>query len=127
MDLSNLKPADRIIEIVHPATEENLGVRVTVMSITDERMAKIKRRFQDERLRLEQRNKTFKAEEVENNLYELTAAAITSWEWYGPDVNFKGEKPNFDKYKAMQIFKELPWFHKQIQEAIGAEEDFFQS
>lgn len=129
MDLQELVPNDRIVEILHPATEEKIGVRVTLMSISDERLLKLKRKFQDEKLRLEARGKNFKAEDVEQNRNELAFSAMVGWEWGdGPDgkpVTFGGKKPEFTKANVIAVFDKLPWFREQLEAEIGDEKSFF--
>lgn len=138
MDLKNLKPSERMVEIVHPATKEPLGVRVSLVHINDDSLKKLKRSFQDERYRLEARGKQFKAENVENNLNELTFAAMKGWEWYNPtgkkgdkgfkesaSALYKGAVPEFSKKNVFEIFEELPWFRDQIGQEMGDDEAFF--
>ena len=72
IDLASLTPASEIlINIKHPATGEPIGVTVSIMSIDDERMKPIKRQIQDRKLKLEQRGKNFKAEEIEENGFDI--------------------------------------------------------
>lgn len=126
MDLSTLKPTEREIEIVHPVTREPFDIKITLMSVTDERLAKLKRKFQDERLRLETKGKGFKAEDIDDNLKMLAFSSIIDWKWEG-EANFHGEKPALNRNNAFRIFTELPWFLTQIQEAIGDEDAFFRT
>lgn len=139
MDLKNLVPSERLIEIVHPANKQPIGVRVTVMHIDDERLKGIKRKLQDERYRREQRGKIVSAEMQDENLNELTFATMLGWDWYNPtgvagDKGFKADKmpsfdgkvPEFNKFNAFAIFEKLPWFRDQIGEAVSETEVFFQ-
>ena len=125
MDLANLKPVERMIDILHPSTGEKIGVSVTVLSINDEKMAAAKRRIQNKKLELDRRGKTFKADDLEENEMELLTTAITGWNWEG-DVDFHGEKPAFNEKNVKTVLKELTWFKQQIMEAIGDEKAFFQ-
>jgi len=138
-DLTLIKSGDRIIEITNPATAENIGVRVTLMSIDDERMQKVKRRITDERLRLEQRGKVFKAEEIEENRNNILFTAMTLWEWYNPTgktgdkgydadamPSFDGnDKPEFNRRNVVEVLTKLPWFSDQVNEAVGDTKAFF--
>ena len=125
MDLANLKPVERMIDILHPSTGEKIGVSVTVLSINDEKMAAAKRRIQNKKLELDRRGKTFKADDLEENEMELLTTAITGWNWEG-DVDFHGEKPAFNEKNVKAVLKELTWFKQQIVEAVGDEKAFFQ-
>lgn len=126
MDLSTLKPSNRTIQIVHPATGEPIGLSVTLVALSDERLKKVKRRIQDDRLRLDARGKHFKSDDVEENTYELLYNAMTGWEWHN-DCNFKNEQPVFNKVNVEAVLKELPWVRDQIDEALGDEKAFFQT
>lgn len=126
MDLTKaFKPSERIIEILNPLTDEPLGIKVTILSITDERLKKVKRKIQDQKLHLDARGKTFKSEDVEQNTYALLWEAVTSWDWYG-DVDYNGVKPEFNQKEFLTVVKDLTWFATQLEEAISDEKAFFQ-
>lgn len=118
MDIANLKPSERTIEITDPTTGENLGIRINMVSIDDDRLKAIKRKITDERLRLSQRNKSFSAEQIESNANKILWAAVTGWEWYGEDVNFNGEVPEFSQRNFIAVVEALPWFRDQLNEEI---------
>ncbi len=124
MDLNDLKPTERLVEILHPGTGEPIGIRVSIMSITDERMNKLRRKIQDERLRLETRGKNFKSDDVEENRNHLSFAAMTAWDWYG-DITFDGVKPAFNQSQVSKVLTAFPWFRDQVEEAISDEKAFF--
>lgn len=130
-DISALKPSERLVEIHHPGDENKpLGIRVTLMSIEDDRLKKLKRQFQDERIRLEARGKTMKAEDIETNRNLLALAAMTGWEWYAVNdgeepAKFKGEIPAFNPKNVNAVFAEAPWFRDQIEKEIGDTSSFF--
>lgn len=125
MDLSTLKPVERTIEILNPVNGQEIGVRISLVSINDERLKKVKRRIQDEKLRLEARGKNFKSEDIEENRNVLIFNAITGWDWSG-DTNFHGEKPVFNLKNITDVMNELPWLREQVEEAISDEQAFFQ-
>jgi len=138
MDIASIKPSERMVEIVHPKTEKPIGIRVSVMSMTDERMKKIRRAIQNEKLRLDARGKNFKAEDVEANQNDLLFSAMTGWQWYNPtgekndkdfdadaDATFHGKKPEFTKQNVIAVLTELEWIADQISAAISDEKAFF--
>ena len=140
MDISALKPGERTVEIRHPATGLPLGVRVNVCSIDDERLKKLKREIMDERMKLEQRNKSMKAEDIERNAQRLLFTAARGWEWYNPtggegdegyDADampfFNDEQPAFSQANFMQIIRQLPWFADQLHEEVGDTKSFFEN
>jgi len=124
MDIKDLKPVERVIEIVHPVTGENIGIKVSLLSLKDERMKRIKRKLVDERLMLESKGKTLKSEDIERNGDVLLFNAMTGWEWYG-DITFNGEKPAFNRKNVMEILDQLVFFKDQLEEAINDEQAFF--
>ena len=132
MDISELTPSENTVEIKHPATDEKLGVRVTIMSPDDERMKAIKRKVTDFNIQKQKRGKTLNAVEIENNENALIIATMTGWEWYGKDdkgedVSFEGKKPNFNPKNINAVFKKLPWFKAQVSEVLDDEKGFFQN
>lgn len=141
MDLSTIKPSERIVEILHPATKEPIGIRVSLVHIEDESMKRLKRQIQDDRLRLESKGKFIKSDVVEENTKELAFTAMKSWEWYNPTgiskkenkgfdelkrATWKGEAaPEFSKKNVFDVFETLPWFLNFICAEIGDSEAFF--
>ena len=132
-DLSEIQPVSRTIEILHPGNGRPIGVRVSLMSLDDERLSKIRRAITDKRLHLEARAKTFKAEEIEANRMAILTTAITGWEWYSPTgekedcAKFKGEVPDFNRTNVKEVLTDLSWFGDQINEALGETESFFEA
>lgn len=124
MDLLRLQPSERIIDIIHPGSGEPLGIKVSVVSVGDERTKKVKRRILDEKLRLESRGKSFKSEDFEENTFQILYATMTGWEWSG-EIVFDGAKPDFNVKNVRMVFDRLPWFRAQIEEAVADETAFF--
>lgn len=127
MDISDLKPAERVVEILHPATGEELGVRISLLSLEDQKLKQLKRRLTDERIRLESKGKSFKAADLEENGNEILLASVTGWEWYSQNITFHGQKPEFNRKNFLEVIGELPWFKAQIEVAISDEQAFFQT
>lgn len=109
---------------MHPKTTAPLGIKISIMSLDDERLAKIKRNFQDERTRLESKGKYLKAIDVEENKIELIFAAMTGWTWEG-EANWHGEKPAFSAAKVKEILNAAPWMRTQLENELGEVERFF--
>ena len=138
MDLSNLKPVEREVEITNPANGEPVGIRVSVMSIDDPRLKAQKRAIRNEANRAASRGKYIKAEQEEENSNALLFAATTGWTWYNPtgeegDKNydaskmpqFDGEVLDYNQRNFIKIVKELPWFATQLVAEIDEEKAFF--
>lgn len=132
MDIAKRKPIEREVDIIDPADETGVfktGIRVTLMSISDERMKKIKRSIQDTRINLEKRGKTFKTDDIEENRSEICFKGMTGWSWgkddNGEQATFKGEIPEFNRKNVIAIFNECEWFRNQVEVAISEEQSFF--
>lgn len=139
VDITTIKAMDRTIEILSPeSSAHKIGIRVTILSIEDERMIKIKRSITNRRLALEQRGKHFKAEDIEENNDQLLFEAMTDWEWYNPTgqkgdsdfdpdamPTFENGSPEFNKMNVMRVLKSIPWLRDQINEAVGDAKAFF--
>lgn len=126
MEICELKPVERALEIKHPSSGEELGITVTLVSLNDARMSALKRRIRVQSLERERRGKAINVDEVEKNELDLVIGAMTGWTWKG-DTTFHGQKPDFNEENIKIVFKELPWFKDQIAEAIGDEKSFFQN
>lgn len=141
-DIATIVSSNRDIEILHPATKKKLGVRIDLVSIDNERLAAKRREITNRRLYLEQRNKSFTADELEENKIGLLFASMIGWEWYAqPAVIdedtgitieeaqeqpvFEGEVPEFNLRNVKRVFKKLSWFADQVFEAVGETEAFF--
>lgn len=138
MELTALKPIDRIVEITNPATGAPIGLRVRVMSLEDDRLKRIKRQITDESLKLQAKGKAFKADEIERNAHMLMFGGTLGWEWYNPTgkegdegydaeamPEFYGEQPDYNQKNFIAVITELPWIGEQIQEVIGDTKGFF--
>lgn len=126
MDIATITPTDRKIEILHPSTGEALGLSITLISPDDPRMRKIIRRITDQALSKRQKNKAFSAEEVETNQIALMTEAVIGWDWYGADVSFHGDKPEFNAINVRKVIAELPFVRAQLDEEMGETKSFFQ-
>lgn len=139
MNLLDLKPSERVIEILSPKNQEPIGIRITLVHVDDPRLKKLKRQIQDESSRLSQRGKIFKAEQLESNIQEVVFTAMTGWEWYNPTgqkgdagydatrtLELDGDKnPPFTKANVLKVFEVLPWFLEQIKKELDNSEAFF--
>lgn len=130
-ELTVLVPTGRTIEIQHPVNGGNIGIRVDMLSIDDDRLTAIKRKITDERLDLNKRNKTLKAEQLEKNADRILWTAVTGWQWYNPTgaegdegydadamPTFDDEVPEFSQKNFFIVLNRLTWFRDQLNEEI---------
>lgn len=124
LDIANLSPGEREIQLDRPGSSEKLPIWVTLMSSDDARLKRYQRQLLDKQAEKQRRNKVFTTEEKEKAVIELVARTITGWRW---EALYKGEKPEFTHSKAVEILSDenIPWFFAQINEAAGDTERFF--
>lgn len=125
MDFSKLKYSEIVLDIKNPATGENLGLSVTLVSPDDDRVKKVKLQNDNERLVLLRRGKDFDAKKVDENVNKMLAACVTGWVW-GDEAEYNGVKLDFTTENVMLLLKELPWFKKQIEAVVVDDANFFQ-
>lgn len=123
MDLSKLAAAGKTYEIRHPVTGENIGVRLVMVSLEDDKLRKLRRAIMDRSSKLQLRGKSFTAAEQEKNYIDLLFAAVQGWEWYG-DANFNGEKPVYTRENFATVCEKLPWFRDQIDAEVSEVTNF---
>ena len=78
MDLSTLQPVARTIDLKHPATDENIGIRVTLLPDSDPKVKAVRRKRMD--ANLASRRQKFTSVQLENFTTDLLVAAIAGWE-----------------------------------------------
>lgn len=127
MDLSELNTVESsnegaVLEPIHPATGEKIGISITLAGADSERYTKAQRKNTDKRLKnmqKQQRNKMTSAEIEEENL-ELLAECTLSWE----NVIYQGDPLDCTKANAKMLYQALPWLKEQIDEFIGDRANF---
>ena len=95
MDLSQVTPKSRTIEILHPGSGEPIGLRVYISSMQSKKPLAVQKKIRDEILRLQQRGKTLKPSQIEENKQKLLFAAIEGWDWE-EESSFGGEQLEYN-------------------------------
>lgn len=145
-DLDKLfTPHEQTVEIVAPATGIPFGLRMTVISLDDDRLKRIKRNITDESLKLQAKGKAFKVDELERNSKALLFGATTRWEWYNPTgeegddgfdpeakpgfdgekMSFGGPTPDFNQKNFYSLIEKYPPISDQLREALEDSKGFF--
>lgn len=137
-NIAQLKTGAKTLEILHPGTQEPIGIRVFHVHIDDEKMQTLKRSITNRRNQLEARGKGFKFDEVEENMHNLIRTGVTGWEWYNPTgkegdegydpdamPDFNGEILEYNTKNLMTMVKGYPWFKDQISVSMGDLAGFF--
>jgi len=122
-DISSIVAAPRVVDIKHPATGEPIGLKVTLLPVSDSKVQSAQRRLINDRL---QRHDKPTAEKMEQNKLALLEAAVSDWTWEG-DLTFEGGKPEFTPSDLRKVLKKLPWVRDQIDIELGNEAAFFEA
>lgn len=122
MDIANIRAKTRPIEITHPGNGQLLGIRVHLRPMShDAVQAEIRQQRDDAIAAKGQITDQARAK----NTTKLLGAAIESWEWYGEDAVYKGQKPE-DKVEAYrEVLSELEWMRKQLDVELGNAREFY--
>lgn len=124
MDISAIKATSRTFELLHPATDEKVGIRWTLLPDSDPKIKKLQREFQNRQF--EKRKMKLSAEQLEANTLETLIAATESWEWYGEEISFQGEKPEFSEANVRKVLKTVDWIKDQVKDEFNEREAFFE-
>jgi len=120
-DLSLIVAAERRIAIKHPATDEPVGLYITLLPDTHPQVRAASRKATNDRML--GRGKVT-AEKLEASRLDVLAASVGGWSWEG-DLTFHGEKPEFSETALRKLFKELTWVSDQVDLALGDRAEFF--
>jgi hypothetical protein len=123
MDLSTVTATNKVVEILHPATEERIGLRITLLPPTDKKVKKVQRANLDRQLKARKGKMT--AAQIEASNFDVLVASVDEWEWYGEDVNFEGDKPDCTEENVRRVLDKVSWIRSQVREAFDEEEGFF--
>lgn len=123
-DISEIKVVERTIDILHPGTKENLGIKVTLMSPKDPRLDKLRNQIAQQQIAAQSKGQVEKVADLKARRHRILLAAITKWEWEG-DANWHGVKPDLTPKVFNEIAEEAGWLIDQIDEAFAETERFF--
>ncbi len=104
-DLSTIVPAERELDIKHPATDEPVGLTITLLPDAHPQVRAASRKTLNERLAGKGAKPT--AERLEQGRIDMLVASVGAWDWKG-DLTFHGSKPEFTNANLRAVFKELP-------------------
>lgn len=121
MDLSDISAHSRTLEIKHPATGNPTGLVLELVPMEDDRVKAVRRKYQNKAMR-----GGLSVEDLEEQTFELLAAAIIGWTWNG-DLTWNGEKPKYSTAKVIDVLKSKngPFIIRQVDKALGDEAGFF--
>lgn len=128
MELTDIKPIDREVELLHPRTKDGLGLFFQLRSPYSPEVKKIEREWLDLRL---QRNK---GEDIGmdavNDLRERQIlAGVCDWRFDGPEaLKINGEQPAFTVTRLKKLIRTegLEWIREFLDKETGDRAAFFE-
>lgn len=126
-DITEVVAKNRWVDIIHPGTQEFMGLRIEVRPESSKEVKAQQRKNSDERLN-SRKSKT-SAKWLDESHFRVMVAAVADWEWCkdedGDQVTFEGEQPECTPENVERVFKKLPWIKDQVSEAFNEREAFF--
>lgn len=120
------------VSIYNPATNEDLGLFITVLGKDSDEFQKVSRSQQKRRMEKMSkggfRNTNIPIESVEADGIQLLAAVTKSWrQGEKQTVTVDGEELACTKENAVAVYERFPWIKEQIDAAVGDRANFIKS
>lgn len=115
------------VEIYHPGTNEDLGIKIHVLGKDSDEFQKVSRA--QTKKRLAKLNKggfragSIPTEEIEQDGLELLAACTVSWS----GVVIGGKEVTCSRESAVELYERFPWIREQVDTAIGDRANFIKA
>lgn len=123
MDIGDIQPKNRPVEILHPSTREPIGLTIVIRPLDDKRVEAVRRR--NLTAAMNQRTKPT-AEQSDANAIALLVAATEELIW-APGVTFKGEVLDSSEASVKKLYLQAPWIKKQVDVELGDDAAFFET
>ena len=126
MDISTITANSSELAIIHPATEEPIGLVLSILPLSDPKVKAVTHQIQTKLMR--KRKQRFTPQEIEQNLVDIMVAAISGLRWE-EGASWNGEQPKYSEKVIREIIEpdDKDWLRDQIQESIGDTASFFTS
>lgn len=124
MDFSTLVDYEKLheLELLHPGTEEPLGVRFWMRSIDSAKAERVLLENTDKQIERFAKRKLPTATQGKKGELERLAACVARWEW--GEHTFEGTKPELSLATAVRVFEKMPWVERQAREAAESVKNF---
>lgn len=118
MDLGSIVKTDELfeLELLHPATDEPLGVVFMIRSHESAEVQRVQRTHADKMLA--SGGKKLTTGKMKAQYLDQAAASIASWDWGDHEID--GEQPEYSQKKAVEILEKHAWIYDQV---AGASEN----
>ena len=124
MDISKIAATTAELAIIHPNTEEPIGIVFLLMPMSDPKIKAVIHTIRARMLR--KRKQRFTPVEEDQNLIDIMVACVCGIKWKG-DANWNGKKPKFTEELAREIIEpdSSDWIREQLTDHVGDTAHFF--
>lgn len=113
------------IELFHPATNEDLGITITVLGRDSAEFKRVQTEQSRRRMSKMQKSGSYKAtaipaSEMEQDSIDLLASCTKGWK----NLAYQGADLPFSFDNAVMIYAAMPWIREQIDQAVSDRANF---
>lgn len=94
-DLNTIRAEDRSVNLLHPKTDDELGLVFHLRSPDSDEVKAVEREWQNHRLHPKRQKRPLTVEEAESFQDKRIIAAVKGWDWEDENLNIGGERPEF--------------------------------
>lgn len=121
LDTSNAQEEGIDVTILHPKTDEPLGITIRIAGVDSDRAKRARREILDRRIR--KRKRSFTAKEIEEDELQQLAAQTISWS----GVIIDGREVPLSADNAIALYKRFPFIKRQVDAEAGDIAGFLKS
>lgn len=121
LDTSKAQDEGIEVTILHPKTEEPLGITIRVAGVDSDRAKRARREILDRRIR--KRKRSFTAKEIEDDELQQLAAQTISW----TGVVIDGKEIELTPDSAAALYRRFPFIKRQVDVEAGDIAGFLKS
>ena len=114
------------MDIVHPVTGENTGIKITLLSIDSDEYHKVSMRLQNENIKFARKNRgKTTAEKLNSDALDLLVGVTVGWTGITDGAN--DDPVPFSAENCRKIYTELPFIREQVDEFLGDRRNFIKA
>lgn len=127
MDLSKIINNEQLytMELLHPLTEEPMGVTFKIRSSDSAEAKAVQRRHIDEIYERNRSGKPLKAKDSIQRDIEKAASFVAGWDW--GQKKYEGSVPEYSQEKVIDVLTKEGWIYLQVMEAANKLANFTQA
>lgn len=123
MDLNDITPGTVELDILHPATFEPIGLKLTLRSPSHPEVKALAQASVERERSLSRRGKHSTVAQQEREAVKINAACVIDLKWSG-EATLDGEKPDYSP-EVVHKLMQRDFILKQVAEQLREEADFF--